>query len=151
MISMVLLVFGVAGIAGGWIGGWASDKFGGVRAILVFLVLFATSLFLLPYATGSILSLLIVVILYGVMVWALSPAVQSYLAKSDPDSADIQLGLNTSFLHLGVALGSGLGGFLVDHYPVTTNTWIAGIMVVLALISAVYSVMKSRSRVSSFR
>jgi DHA1 family purine base/nucleoside efflux pump-like MFS transporter len=150
MISMVLLVFGVAGIAGGWIGGWASDKFGGVRAILVFLVLFATSLFLLPYATGSILSLLIVVILYGVMVWALSPAVQSYLAKSDPDSADIQLGLNTSFLHLGVALGSGLGGFLVDHYPVTTNTWIAGIMVVLALISAVYSVMKSRSRVSSF-
>lgn len=150
MISMVLLVFGVAGIAGGWIGGWASDKFGGVRAILVFLVLFATSLFLLPYATGSIISLLIVVILYGVMVWALSPAVQSYLAKSDPDSADIQLGLNTSFLHLGVALGSGLGGFLVDHYPVTTNTWIAGIMVVLALISAIYSAMKSRSIVSSF-
>jgi DHA1 family purine base/nucleoside efflux pump-like MFS transporter len=149
MISMVLLVFGVAGITGGWIGGWASDKFGGVRAILVFLVLFATSLFLLPYATRSIISLLIVVIFYGVMVWALSPAVQSYLANSAPDSADIQLGLNTSFLHLGVALGSGLGGFLIDRYPVTTNTWVAGIMVVLALISAVYSVTKTRNTVSS--
>jgi MFS transporter, DHA1 family, purine base/nucleoside efflux pump len=149
MISMVLLVFGVAGVTGGWIGGWASDKFGGGRAILVFLVLFATSLFLLPYATRSIISLFIVVIFYGVMVWALSPAVQSYLAKSAPDSADIQLGLNTSFLHLGVALGSGLGGFLIDHYPVTTNTWVAGIMVVVALISAVYSVTKNRNTVSS--
>ncbi|MEC0091223.1 MFS transporter [Paenibacillus macquariensis] len=71
------------------------------------------------------------------------------LAKSAPDSADIQLGLNTSFLHLGVALGSGLGGFLIDRYPVTTNTWVAGIMVVLALISAVYSVTKTRNTVSS--
>ncbi|MFE6169257.1 MFS transporter [Viridibacillus arvi] len=147
MISLVLLVFGVAGITGGWIGGWASDKFGGVRAILVFLVLFATSMFLLPYATRSITSLMIVVILYGVMVWALSPAVQSYLAKAAPDSADIQLGLNTSFLHLGVALGSGLGGYLVDHYPVTTNTWVAGIMVVLALISAIYSVTQTSNTV----
>ncbi|MGE7923717.1 MFS transporter [Viridibacillus arvi] len=147
MISLVLLVFGVAGITGGWIGGWASDKFGGVRAILVFLVLFATSMFLLPYATRSITSLMIVVILYGVMVWALSPAVQSYLAKAAPDSADIQLGLNTSFLHLGVALGSGLGGYLVDHYPVTTTTWVAGIMVVLALISAIYSVTKTSNTV----
>ncbi|OPA79115.1 MFS transporter [Paenibacillus selenitireducens] len=144
MISMVLLIFGIAGIIGGWIGGWASDKFGGAKVILVFLVLFATSLFLLPYATGSMISLLIVVALYGAMVWALSPAVQNYLAKSAPDSADIQLGLNTSFLHLGVALGSGLGGLLVDHYPVTTNTWVAGIIVVLALISAIYSVTNTK-------
>ncbi|NGY75547.1 MFS transporter [Bacillus megaterium] len=107
MISIVLLIFGVAGIAGGWIGGWSSDKFGGARTILISLVLFATSLFVLPYATGSIISLLIVVILYGALVWALSPAVQNYLAKAAPESSDIQLGLNTSFLHLGVALGSG--------------------------------------------
>lgn len=151
MISMVLLIFGVAGITGGWIGGWASDKFGGARTILTFLILFATSLFLLPYATGSMISLLIVVVLYGVMVWALSPAVQNYLAKSVPDSSDIQLGLNTSFLHLGVALGSGFGGVLVDHYPVTTNTWVAGMMVILAFISAVYSVTRIRKESTSIQ
>ncbi|MGE7999280.1 MFS transporter [Lysinibacillus sp. NPDC093190] len=144
MISMVLLVFGIAGITGGWIGGWASDKFGGARTILTFLILFAVSLFLLPYSTGSMISLLIVVVLYGAMVWALSPAVQNYLAESAPDSSDIQLGLNTSFLHLGVALGSGFGGLLVDHYSVTINTWVAGIMVVLAFISAIYSLMITR-------
>jgi len=37
----------------------------------------------------------------------------------------------------------------IDHNPVTTNTWVAGIMVVLALISAVYSVTKTRNAVSS--
>ena len=151
MISMVLLVFGIAGITGGWIGGWASDKFGGAKTILTFLILFAVSLFLLPYSTGSMISLLIVVVLYGVMVWALSPAVQKYLAESAPDSSDIQLGLNTSFLHLGVALGSGLGGLLVDYYSVTINTWVAGIMVVLALISAIYSLTINRRENSSIQ
>ncbi|AKG37261.1 MFS transporter [Paenibacillus durus] len=145
MISIVLLIFGAAGITGGWIGGWASDKFGGERTIFTFLIVFAASLFLLPYSTGSMISLFIVIVLYGAMVWALSPAVQNYLAKSVPDSSDIQLGLNTSFLHLGVAIGSGFGGLLVDHYPVTTNTWVAGIMVVLALISAIYSVTTNRN------
>ncbi|MGE7767063.1 MFS transporter [Peribacillus sp. NPDC096540] len=151
MISMVLLVFGIAGITGGWIGGWASDKFGGARTILTFLILFAVSLFLLPYSTGSMISLLIVVVLYGAMVWALSPAVQNYLAESAPDSSDIQLGLNTSFLHLGVALGSGLGGLLVDHFSVTINTWVAGIMVVLALISAIYSLTINRRENTSIQ
>lgn len=151
MISMVLLVFGIAGITGGWIGGWASDKFGGARTILTFLILFAASLFLLPYATGSMISLLIVVVLYGAMVWALSPAVQNYLAESAPDSSDIQLGLNTSFLHLGVALGSGFGGLLVDYYSVTINTWVAGIMVVLAFISAIYSLTINRRENTSIQ
>ncbi|MCP1452299.1 MFS transporter [Priestia megaterium] len=150
MISVVLLTFGVAGIAGGWIGGWSSDKFGGARTILISLVLFASSLFILPYATRSIISLLIVVILYGSLVWALSPAVQNYLAKAAPESSDIQLGLNTSFLHLGVALGSGFGGILINYYPVTTNIWVAGIMVTLALFSAVYSVVQTKqNRVST--
>lgn len=53
------------------------------------------------------------------------------------------------FLHLGVALGSGFGGLLVDQYPITTNTWVAGIMVVLAFISAVYSVTKTRKEITS--
>lgn len=151
MISIVLLIFGVAGIAGGWIGGWSSDKFGGARTILVSLVLFVASLFVLPYATGSIISLLIVVILYGTLVWSLSPAVQNYLVKAAPESSGIQLGLNTSFLHLGVALGSGFGGVLISHYPVTTNPWVAGIMVTLTLFSAVYSIIKTKQDRVSIR
>lgn len=142
MISIVLLVFGIAGIIGGWIGGFASDKYGGAKTILTALVLFAASLFILPFATKSIGSLLVVVIIYGALVWSLSPAVQNYIVKSDPVSSDIQIGLNTSFLHLGVALGSGFGGLLINNYPVTTNTWVGSIMVILALILASYSIMK---------
>lgn len=142
MISIVLLVFGTAGIVGGWIGGFASDKYGGAKTILIALILFATSLFILPFATKSIGTLLIVVIIYGALVWSLSPAVQNYIVKSDPVSSDIQIGLNTSFLHLGVALGSGFGGLLINNYPVTTNTWVGGVMVISALILASYSIMK---------
>ncbi|MFD6510655.1 MFS transporter [Bacillus sp. NPDC060175] len=146
MISLVLLVFGVAGITGGWIGGWSSDKFGGAKTIPSALILFAISLFLLPIATGSLVTLFIDVLFWGALVWTLSPAVQSFLVQASPDSSDIQLGLNTSFLHLGVALGSGMGGVLVNNYPVTTNTWVGGLMVVLALICALYSVTNIRKK-----
>jgi DHA1 family purine base/nucleoside efflux pump-like MFS transporter len=149
MISLVLLIFGIASITGGWIGGWTSDKFGGAKTIPIALVLLAISIFLLPLATNSLISLFIDVLFWGALVWMLSPSVQSYLVQAAPDSSDIQLGLNTSFLHLGVALGSGLGGILVNHYPVTTNTWIGGIMVVLALISAIYSVTKIQKNTSN--
>lgn len=149
MISIVLLVFGIAGITGGWIGGWASDKYGGVKTIIICLILFASSLFVLPYATKSMISLIIVVIIYGGVVWALSPAVQNHLSKSAPNSCDIQIGLNTSFLHLGVALGSGFGGLLINNYPVITNTWVAGIMVTLALISAIYSITQTEIDIPS--
>lgn len=146
MISLVLLVFGVAGITGGWIGGWSSDKFGGAKTIPSALILFAISLFILPLATGSLVTLFIDVLFWGALVWILSPAVQSFLVQASPDSSDIQLGLNTSFLHLGVALGSGMGGVLVNNYPVTTNTWVGGLMVVLALICALYSVSNIRNK-----
>jgi DHA1 family purine base/nucleoside efflux pump-like MFS transporter len=142
MISIVLLIMGIAGIIGGGIGGWASDKFGGDRTIIVILGLLTISLFSLPYAAKSIVSILVVVILWGALTWAISPSVQDKLAKAAPDTAEIQIGLNNSFAQLGIALGSSLGGILINNFSVITNTWVSGIIVTLSLCSAIYSVQK---------
>ncbi|WP_180953683.1 MFS transporter [Bacillus sp. T33-2] len=48
--SIILIFFGVAGVFGGWLGGWSTDKFGSVRTILVSLLLVVChySLYLMP-------------------------------------------------------------------------------------------------------
>lgn len=145
MISFVLFVYGLAGIAGGWIGGWSSDKLGNSKTILITLLLHALAIFLLPYSTGSIFLLLIVTVVWCACNMAPSPAIQSYLVQTAPESSDIQLSFNTSSLHIGVAAGSILGGLIVNHYSVTTNAWVGGLIVILAIISALFSLNKQKA------
>lgn len=143
MISFVLLVYGLAGIAGGWIGGLASDKLGARKTIFITLLLHAAAIFLLPSATISLISLLIVVVAWCTFNMAPSPAIQSYLIQSAPESTDIQLSFNTSSLHIGVALGSAIGGVIVNQYPVIMNAWAGGFIVLLAIFSAAYSITRN--------
>lgn len=143
MISIVLLVFGMAGILGGWIGGWSTDKFGGGKTIVFNLGLLAITILTLSFAPSSMISLFVIVIIWGTVSWSISPAVQDSLAKVAKDSADIQVGLNNSFSHTGIALGSSLGGILISQYQVTMNAVVGGIIVILALFSAIYSFVQT--------
>lgn len=143
-ISFVLLVYGLAGIAGGWIGGWAADRFGAARTMIVTLLLHAMAILLLPWAAASMLRLLPVVIVWCAFNMAPSPAIQSYLVRLAPKSADIQLSLNTSSLHLGVAAGSAIGGVVISRYEVTANAWIGGLFVILAIVSAIVTLYRGR-------
>lgn len=149
MISLVLLVYGLAGIAGGWIGGWSSDKLGNGKTMIITLLLHALAIFLLPYSTGSIYLLLIIVIVWCAFNMAPSPAIQSYLIQTAPQSSDIQLSFNTSSLHIGVAAGSIVGGLIVNDYSVTMNTWVGGLIVILAILSAIYSLSRNRAKAAA--
>ncbi|GAA4865366.1 MFS transporter [Paenibacillus vulneris] len=149
MISLVLLVYGLAGIAGGWIGGWSSDKLGNGKTMIITLLLHALAIFLLPYSTGSIFPLLIAVIVWCAFNMAPSPAIQSYLIQTAPESSDIQLSFNTSSLHIGVAAGSIVGGLILNYYSVTMNTWVGGLIVILATLSAIFSLSKNRIKAST--
>lgn len=44
-ISLVLLIYGLGGIFGGWLGGWSSDKLGVTKTILITLLVHATVVF----------------------------------------------------------------------------------------------------------
>jgi len=148
-ISLVLLVYGLAGIAGGWIGGWSADQLGSRKTILITLSLHASAILLLPFATASIYYLLIAVVVWCAFNMAPSPAIQSYLIRTAPESSDIQLSFNTSSLHIGVALGSMVGGWIVNRYPVDMNAWIGGIIVILSILSAIFSFLRKAPEASA--
>lgn len=139
MISVVLLVYGLAGTTGGWIGGSLSDKLGEAKTIYISLIIHAAALFLLPYASHSIYSLLILVLFWCTFNMAATPAIQNYLIKTTPETSNIQLSLNTSSLHIGVAMGSVVGGILVNHFSIISNTWVGALIILFGLFSAIYS------------
>ena len=148
-VSIVYLIFGVAAVAGGGLGGVASDRFGTRRTILISIMVFAVAMFVIPYTTVSFPLFLVIMVIWSMLSWGITPAQQSYLIELAPESSDIQQSLNNSALHLGIALGSSVGAYAIEQYTVEVNATVGGIFILLALASAIFSMTRDRNNVSS--
>ncbi|MGC4378360.1 MFS transporter [Fictibacillus sp. Mic-4] len=141
-VSIVYFVFGIFAVMGGGVGGWIADKWGSVKSILAIIVLFAVAIFLLPSVTFSFYLFLAVMVIWSMLSWAITPAQQNYLNETAPESYEIQQSLNTSALHIGIALGSAIGGMVIEGYSVLYNAWVGGIFVLVSFLCAVYSITR---------
>lgn len=149
MISIAYLVFGFAAVTGGGMGGWLSDKIGPIKSILSIVGIFAITLFILPASTSVPFIFAIVLIIWGMLSWALSPPQQTYLIQTAPESAAIQQSINTSALQLGIALGSALGGIVIQSFPVSSTAWFGGGVAIVAFLCAVYSIKQPTKHAES--
>lgn len=143
-ISLVYLVFGIAAVSGGAIGGIFADKFGTERVMLSFIIIFAITIFTIPYTTSMLALFIIALIIWGMMSWAVNPPMQSYLMTADPDTADMQVSLNNSALHFGIAFGSFVGGIVIDQRSVEMNPYVGGVLVILSLGAMLISFMQKQ-------
>ncbi|WP_273852156.1 MFS transporter [Guptibacillus spartinae] len=147
-VSIVYLIFGVAAVAGGGLGGVASDRFGTKSTILTTILVFAIAMFVIPWSTFSFPLFLIIMVLWSMLSWGITPAQQSYLIELAPESSDIQQSLNNSALHLGIALGSSVGAFVIEKYSVEMNATVGGMFILFALATAIFSISKNREVLS---
>jgi MFS transporter, DHA1 family, purine base/nucleoside efflux pump len=141
-VSIVYLIFGVAAVFGGGLGGMLADRFGTKPTILGVTIIFGISIFMIPYTTFSFPLFLVVMIIWSMLSWAITPAMQSYLIESSPETSDIQQSLNNSALHFGIAFGSMIGGIVIEQASVEMNATVGGFLVILALGTAVFSMTK---------
>lgn len=142
-LSLFFFIFGLAAIAGGGLGGWATDQWPVKRLLPLFMGVFVVVLALLPVVTGSIIVFILVFIVWSMLSWANNPVLQRYVMIAAPETSDIQLGFNLSTSHIGIALGSGIGGFVIEKYPVMYNAWAGALIVLLALACALFSITRS--------
>ena len=147
-ISIVYLIFGIAAVSGGGIGGAISDRFGATPTIFICTILFTFVLLAIPYTTFSIPVFISFLIMWGILSWAITPAIQSYLIVTSPETSDIQQSLNNSALHFGIAFGSFIGSMIIDHTTVENNASVGAIFVIVSLFMAVFSV-KSKIHTST--
>ncbi|RFB14778.1 MFS transporter [Bacillus sp. HNG] len=139
-ISVIYLIFGVSAVFGGGIGGVLADLLGSKKTMVIALIVFSAIFFVFPFSTDFYPVFFIILIIWGILSWAISPAMQSYLIEIAPESSEIQQSLNNSSLHLGVAVGSVIGAGIVDTLSVNLNPYAAGIFIILSFIAVILSV-----------
>ncbi|ASR45400.1 MFS transporter [Paenibacillus kribbensis] len=143
-VSVAYFVFGLAAVSGGFIGGSLADRFGTAKSILIVVGVFIAVMFLLPFSIHSIYVFAPLLIIWGILSWALSPPMQSYLIEHAPESGSIQQSFNFSALQVGIALGSALGGVVIEHSEsVATNAWVGGAFVMVAFVCGVFSITRT--------
>lgn len=142
LITIVYFIYGAAAVSGGGLAGWSADKFGTRRTLLTVIVLLIACLLVIPYTPVVIFWFILVI--WGILSWSITPPIQSHLVQLAPKTSDIQQSLNNAALHLGIALGTFVGSFVVDEFSVKINPIVGSCFVVVALGTALVSLQKER-------
>jgi predicted MFS family arabinose efflux permease len=117
----MLLAFGVGAVIGNLSSGFLADRFGATRVVVLSLILsslvcltISFDLTFVPHElAGPILIGLMVP--WGIIGWGFPPAQASRLVAYAPDIAHLTLSLNASAIYLGIAIGTVLGGRVLEY------------------------------------
>jgi DHA1 family putative efflux transporter-like MFS transporter len=135
-ISGILFLAGVCSFIGSKMGGQLADAKGSKFTIILGLLLQGITLLLFAFAGVNLVVLIIVLMIFMLATWSISPAQQLYLVTLAPQNPDIALSVNTSFIQFGFALGSGLGGLVISQSSVQYLNWVGLAAVALSLLLA---------------
>lgn len=148
-LSATLAVFGLAGVAGTLMGGWATDRFGALRSMRVQLAVLVAMMCLLPLTRGHVPATMAVLVLWGIAGFGLMAPQQSRLATLSPAQAPLLLSLNGSMLYVGTALGAVVSGALLDQVGFAQLGWVGVPFGLLAMLTLVFDRMPARVQVSA--
>jgi len=139
LISVALLVYGIAGIGGNLIVGRAATSFSAERllamAMIVLVVVFA-ALLILPM---SIMAMLVALTIWPAMVAIILPSQQRRMVELEPQFRDIALALNSTFLFFGMAAGSFFGGVSYSLFGYSSLLILSILLTCIGLMALRYS------------
>ncbi|WP_329625791.1 MFS transporter [Streptomyces sp. NBC_01255] len=116
LLTLVLLAWGVGTLAGNVTAGRLVDRHDSARVLTGALALATLALALSPLATRALAPTLIWAAVWGVTIGVIVVPQQHRLIALGPAAAPVLLGLNSSALYVGVALGGGLGGLAQEWF-----------------------------------
>lgn len=131
-VDIVLLVFGLAALGGIWLTGRLVDRHLR-KAVLASLGTFAAIALVFGFFAQSA-----TVIYAGVLVWGLSfggaaTLLQTALADSAGEGADVALSLNVVVWNSAIAIGALTGGVLLDQIGVGIFPWVLLVLLLAGL------------------
>ncbi|WYP26364.1 MFS transporter [Alkalihalobacillus sp. FSL W8-0930] len=141
-ISVAFFVFGLSAVSGGGIGGWLTDRLGPEKTVIFFTILFFIVLVTMPLTSHSVILFAVSLVVWGMLSWSIAPAQQGYLIKTAPSTSDIQQSINTSALQFGIAIGSGVGGLVVNGFSIEAAPIAGSVLVLISIGFALFSFMQ---------
>ncbi|WP_434751318.1 MFS transporter [Paenibacillus amylolyticus] len=140
-ITLIYMMFGLAAVAGGGIGGMLSDRLHPAKAILIVLVPFMISMAVIPFTTGlPLIAFLLLLSVWGALSWTVTPVQNSLIIKTSPETSEILISTNSGIAHAGIALGTYIGGLVIDHSSIMNTGWVGSILVCAGLVTAVLAI-----------
>ncbi len=145
-ISFLFFWFGVFGVLGNMLLTRSIDRLGATRSVNIAIALMATGLALWPLA-GSVAAMAALVLLpWGLGIFACNSAQQARLAQAAPALAPALLALNTSAIYTGQAVGAAGGGALLASGGFGSMSWAALGWMLLALGLSLWAAQRMKAR-----
>lgn len=148
MVSVLLLVFGGAGIAGNFLAGGAIARslrwslFGGVG-------LLAASLVVMALGGGrSPLVAIVMLVSWGLSYAALPVCLQTWVLRSAPHATDAASSLYVAVFNGSIALGALTGGVAVESAGIAAVTWLGAALVGTGLVAVAAFSRNTESRLA---
>jgi predicted MFS family arabinose efflux permease len=146
--NLLLVVFGIATLAGNLGGGQLAAAIGWQPALRIIFVMLALVLaavaLLLPYQ----MPMVVMLFFWGALAFGLSPAAQAgMLATAErftPQAIAFASALNISAFNLGIALGETSGSGLVNNGQIALTPWAGVVTVIVAQLPLVWLVSRNR-------
>jgi len=134
-VDAVLLLFGVASIAGIWFTGLLVDRC--LRTLtLLSLAVFAVAALTLGLAGDSVASVLVGVVAWGLTFGGAPTLLQTALADAAGEAADVAQSMLVTVFNLAVAGGGVAGGVLLERQGAASLPWALVALALLALTVA---------------
>ncbi|MXN51316.1 MFS transporter [Shinella sp. AETb1-6] len=137
MVSLVLVLYGVAIAIGNLVGGRIADR-DPVQALAVMFALQAAALAVLTLTAPSPVLALVTLAAIGFLSFATVPGLQLYVVdmarRHRPAAVDVASALNIAAFNLGIAAGAWIGGLVVaSPLGLGATPWVGAILVAGAL------------------
>ncbi|TMP38359.1 MFS transporter [Pseudoalteromonas rubra] len=137
-VGLIMLVYGVSVAVGNIWGGRLADRLGPVKALYIIFSALALVLFVFTWTAGSQIGAVFTVLLWGAFAFGNVPGLQVYVVqlaeKHTPNAVDVASGLNIAAFNIGIAIGSVVGGVVVEEMSLQDTPWVGGTIVILALL-----------------
>jgi len=154
-IGTLLFFYGVAVAIGNLVCARIADRVGAMPVLLgIYAVMAAALIALIPFA-GNLWTVTPVVIIWGIVAFGSVSILQLYAVRQAsllaPRAVNATSSMNISAFNLGIALGAGGGGWVVDHFGLDLTGPVAGIVVLAGLALAVISAGIDRRHCAALR
>jgi DHA1 family inner membrane transport protein len=137
-IGLIMLVYGVSVAVGNIWGGRMADRMGPIKALHIIFTALALVLLAFTFTAGNQIAAVITILIWGAFAFGNVPGLQVYVVqlaeKYTPQAVDVASGLNIAAFSVGIALGSILGGVVIERMTLMDTTWIGALIVALALV-----------------
>ncbi|MEU5586546.1 MFS transporter [Streptomyces chrestomyceticus] len=134
VISTLLLVYGVAGVAGNFVGGAGAGRSPRGTLVVISAVL-AGAVLLVPVLGVGVPGAAALLAVWGLAYGGVSVSTQTWLMVVAPEAREAASALFVAVFNAAIALGAFGGGRVADGWGITAVLWSGGALAVGALVA----------------